>query len=94
VQFAEIHHFQDLFSTSWPAATISDTATTGTLAAGGATGWNYGSDYGGPTTAEWTSGASTVHDGGMGMYGTYGVDDENYDTSISMCTDSTTPCRG
>ena len=34
--------------------------------------WNYGSNFGGPLKATWTSGADTVHDGGVGMFGTFG----------------------
>jgi len=93
LQFADVAHFQTLaFSSSWPAATISDTGTVGTL---GASTWNYGSDYGG-NASTWTSGALTAHSDASatgGMFGTFGVDDENYG-NISMCTDDTTPCRG
>lgn len=34
--------------------------------------WNYGQNFGGPTKASWTSGADTVHGGGVGMFGTMG----------------------
>jgi hypothetical protein len=95
LQFADIAHFQSLdFSSSWPAATISDTATSvGTLTA---SAWNYGSNFGGPTHSSWTSGADTVHADTTstgGMFGTMGVDDENYG-NISMCVDTASTCRG
>ena len=95
LQFSDVTHFQALFSSSWPAATISDlsTATVGTLAA---STWNYGSNFGGPTSTSWTSGADTVHADTTstgGMFGTMGVDDENYG-NISMCVDSAATCRG
>jgi hypothetical protein len=79
-QFSDISHFTQLFSSSWPAATISDDASLpGTLTA---SLWNYGSNFGGPTSSSWTSGADTAHsytDATGGMFGTFGVDDENYD---------------
>ena len=95
LQFSDVTHFQALFSSSWPAATISDltSATVGTLAA---STWNYGSNFGGPTSTSWTSGADTVHadtSSTGGMFGTMGVDDENYG-NISMCVDTDATCRG
>ena len=94
LQFADVAHFQTLdFSSVWPAVTISDSSTaTGGLTA---SAWNYGSDFGG-NASTWTSGALTAHadtNATGGMFGTFGVDDENYG-NISMCTDDTTPCRG
>ena len=79
-QFADLAHFQSLdFSSSWPAATISDTATSvGTLTA---SAWNYGSNFGGPTHSSWTSGADTVHADTTstgGMFGSWGVVDTTY----------------
>jgi hypothetical protein len=81
-QFSDISHFTQLtatFSSVWPAATISDDATQpGTLTA---SAWNYGSNFGGPTKTSWTSGADTAHsytDATGGIFGSFGVDDENY----------------
>lgn len=58
------------FETEWPAVSISDGADN--LGLQGAT-WNYGSNFGGPLKSTWTSGADTVHDGGVGMYGKFGT---------------------
>ena len=90
VQFADIHHFQSLtpFSSSWPAGDISDNATaSGVLGSS----WNYGSNFGGPLKVEggFTSGADTVHAGGVGAFGSCGVNDFEY--APVLCTDSTTP---
>ena len=101
LQFADVAHFQTLaFSSVWPAATISDSLVVGTTTNPmpgtlTASTWNYGSDFGG-NASTWTSGALTAHSDASatgGMFGTFGVDDENYG-NISMCTDDSTPCRG
>jgi len=84
LQFQDIAHFQNLaFSSEWPAATISDSATNGGLTG---SAWNYGSNFGGPTKAGWTSGADTVHSGGEGAFGIFGVEDDNY--GPTLCTDT------
>eukprot|EP00961_Rhodomonas_salina_P143494 1930923-Rhodomonas_salina.3 len=73
-QFADVVHFQNLFSSDWPAVTIGDSgAETGNNGAA----WNYGQNFGGPLKAGWASGADTVHSGGVGMFGTMGVDAPN-----------------
>jgi hypothetical protein len=90
-QFSDIVHFQTLFSSEWPAATISDAATNG-----GNTGstWNYGSNFGGPTRAGWTSGADTVHGGAAeGMFGSFGVEDDNYGPTLCPGTAGSV-CKG
>jgi len=93
VQFADIHHFQSLapFSSSWPAGDILDNTTASSVLG---SSWNYGSNFGGPLKVEggFTSGADTVHAGGVGAYGSFGVN--NFEYAPILCTDSTTPCLG
>eukprot|EP00286_Rhodomonas_abbreviata_P020509 CAMPEP_0181310254 /NCGR_PEP_ID=MMETSP1101-20121128/12485_1 /TAXON_ID=46948 /ORGANISM="Rhodomonas abbreviata, Strain Caron Lab Isolate" /LENGTH=48 /DNA_ID= /DNA_START= /DNA_END= /DNA_ORIENTATION= len=36
--------------------------------------WNIGQNFGGPLKDTWATGADTVHSGGVGMFGTMGVD--------------------
>jgi hypothetical protein len=72
---AKMTQLTESFHSDWPATRISDnTAAEGNL--GG--NWNYGQNYGGSNanavTRGWTSGADTVHSGGKGMFGTFGVD--------------------
>mmetsp|Transcript_60812 Transcript_60812/g.143186 ORF Transcript_60812/g.143186 Transcript_60812/m.143186 type:complete len:97 (+) Transcript_60812:25-315(+) len=69
--FADVVHFQNLFSSDWPAVTLGDS---GSESGNNGAVWNYGQNFGGPTKASWTSGADTVHGGGVGMFGTMGVD--------------------
>mmetsp|Transcript_57130 Transcript_57130/g.116923 ORF Transcript_57130/g.116923 Transcript_57130/m.116923 type:complete len:91 (-) Transcript_57130:266-538(-) len=79
--FDDIVHFTALFSSSWPGVTISDDpASSGNTAAS----WNYGAmttnEFGGMGDGS----APTAHDGGVGAYGTMGVEDAGYD-AITLC---------
>jgi len=97
--FADIAHFQTLFTSDWPATVISDAASVD-----GNTGstWNYGSNFGGPTKATWTSGKDTVHSGmAEGMFGSFGVVDSAYSGTstvgsiIGLCPGTAgSICRG
>ncbi len=69
-QFDDIVHFQNLFTTTWPSVTIGNEGSeSGNLGAV----WNYGQNFGGPLKDDWMSGADTVHDGGVGMFGEFGM---------------------
>ena len=85
VQFADIAHFQivhtqSLWESVWPAGTITDAASAGGLTA---SAWNYGQNFGG-TSSTWTSGATTDQSNteASGMFGSFGVSDENYGPAL------------
>jgi hypothetical protein len=87
-QFADIAHFQvihtqSLWESVWPAGTITDASSAGGLTA---STWNYGQNFGG-TSSTWTSGAATKNGGEIdGMFGSFGVSDENYGAPLCAGT--------
>merc|ERR1712110_223856 len=70
--FSDIQHLQGLFSSAWPATTITDDVT-----ADGNTGstWNYGASS---TNAFGSGTPNDTHSGGVGAYGVFGVTDTGY----------------
>ena len=99
MQFHDILHFQTLFTSDWPATQISDAAS---VDGNTASTWNYGSDFGGPTKASWTSGAISKHSGSAeGMFGSFGIVDSAYSGTgtvgsiIALCPGTAgSVCRG
>ena len=97
LQFADVAHFTQLptWSSVWPGVTISDDST----ADGGltASAWNYGSNFGGPTSTSWTSGKDTVHNDTTstgGMFGSFGVQ-ETSNAKPDLCAGlAASVCRG
>jgi len=90
--FADILHLTQLETFGFPATTI----TSDTAVASGNMGaiWNYGAsdanDMGAIGPADGTE-YKTLHAGGVGAFGIYGVDDSNYDAGSTALI---TPCAG
>mmetsp|Transcript_9091 Transcript_9091/g.18143 ORF Transcript_9091/g.18143 Transcript_9091/m.18143 type:complete len:133 (+) Transcript_9091:22-420(+) len=80
--FGDIAHVQSLFHTSWPGTAIGDS---GAESGNNGLMWNYGQNFGGPT-GDFATGADTLHSGGVGMFGSMGVDAPfNFPTSAHPC---------
>eukprot|EP00293_Proteomonas_sulcata_P017133 CAMPEP_0184310354 /NCGR_PEP_ID=MMETSP1049-20130417/27610_1 /TAXON_ID=77928 /ORGANISM="Proteomonas sulcata, Strain CCMP704" /LENGTH=92 /DNA_ID=CAMNT_0026624345 /DNA_START=255 /DNA_END=533 /DNA_ORIENTATION=+ len=81
--FSDVVALQSLFSSTWPATDIDEAPGTAGIMGGT---WNYGA------SSVNTFGAgepNDAHDGGVGMFGAFGVTDSGYSSTttggIALC---------